>query len=570
MQRHDCGPVRDVSRIAVLRANAVGDLVAALPALEALRAAYPRAEIVLLGRRWHADFLRGRPGPVDRVVVLPASVEALAAGGHEAFFARLRTQRFDLALQLHGGGRHSNPLIRRLAARVSAGLKAADAEPLDRWVSYVAGQHEVARYLEAVALVGARSPTLEPRLQVLERDLDEARSVVPERGLPLVVLQPATADPRRCWPVEKHAAVADALMAAGARVAINATAAEAPVARAVACLMRRPPIDLSGQLSLGGLLGLLSYARLALGNDSGTLHLATALGVPTVGIFWCGNALAWAPLTRSVHRPLIAWRVHCPECGEENVNTRCAHQASFVTEVETAEVLAAALELLERPARRQTGQIFAKVAPQLAGRFSDLAATAIAAFHERQLGEPGWAELATQEFGEGAWRHIETNHRCNCVLWDEEDLARRPHVDDSAIAANKRAIDRHNQQRNDAVERIDEALLLRLNDVPPAPDAWRSSETAGSMIDRLSILSLKIHHMRLQVERADAGAGHVDACRGKLERLIAQREDLKDSLDRLLDAADQGRGYFRGYRQFKMYNDPQLNPCLYGAGRGSG
>jgi ADP-heptose:LPS heptosyltransferase len=560
------GPLRDVSRIAVLRANAVGDFVAALPALDALRATYPKAEIVLLGSRWHADFLHRRPGPVDRVVALPAGVEVLAAGEHEPFFARLREQRFDLALQLHGGGRHSNPLTRRLGARVSAGLRAGDAEPLDRWVPYVAGQHEVARHLETVALVGARVPTLEPRLQVLERDRDEARSVVPEPGPPLVILQPATSDPRRCWPLEKYAVVADALMAAGARVAINATAAEAPVARALASLMQRPPIDLSGRLSLGGLLGLLSYARLALGNDSGTLHLATAVGVPTVGIFWCGNALAWAPLMRSVHRPLIAWRVHCPQCGEKNVDTRCEHQASFVAEVETPEVLAAALELLEGPARRQGGQVFAKAAPAAADRFSDVAAAAVAAFHERKLGEPGWAKQAAPEFGEGVWQHIEANHRCNCLLWDEEDLARRPDVDDAEIAANKRAIDRYNQRRNDAIERMDEALLSRLDDVPPAIDAWRSSEAAGSMLDRLSILSLKIHHMRLQAERAEAGSAHVEACRDKLGRLIAQREDLKDSLDRLLVAAAEGRGYFKVYRQFKMYNDPLLNPCLYRAG----
>src|SRR5438309_10264707 len=102
-------PDPSVTKIAVLRANAIGDLIFALPALDALRAAYPAAEIVLLGTAWHARFLAGRPGPVDRVVELPPG--ALDGGSPDAeFVAAMRAERFDLALQLHGGGRTSNPL----------------------------------------------------------------------------------------------------------------------------------------------------------------------------------------------------------------------------------------------------------------------------------------------------------------------------------------------------------------------------------------------------------------------------------------------------------------------------
>jgi hypothetical protein len=136
-------------------------------------------------------------------------------------------------------------------------------------------------------------------------------------------------------------------------------------------------------------------------------------------------------------------------------------------------------------------------------------------------------------------------------------------VADSEIAANKRAIDGFNQKRQDAIERIDEELLARLAGVQPAADAWQNSETAGSMIDRLSILSLKIHAMRLQTQRADASAEHVAACRQKLEVLMTQRGDLQRCLDRLLAEAVKGRAFFRVYRQFKMYNDPALNPYLY-------
>lgn len=160
------------------------------------------------------------------------------------------------------------------------------------------------------------------------------------------------------------------------------------------------------------------------------------------------------------------------------------------------------------------------------------------------------------------WRAIEDNHRHNRLLWDEEDLARRKNVPDAEIAKNKRAIDGYNQKRNDAIERIDENLLgLFLN---KKENARLSSETAGAMTDRLSILSLKIHHMRLQTQRSDVDAAHVESCQVKLARLIEQRADLAACLDRLLEECARGESYFKVYRQFKMYNDPKLNPAMYG------
>lgn len=172
------------------------------------------------------------------------------------------------------------------------------------------------------------------------------------------------------------------------------------------------------------------------------------------------------------------------------------------------------------------------------------------------------------------WRAIEANHRCNWLLWNEEDKARRTDVGAAAIAAGKRLIDQYNQRRNDAVEAIDEAILDQLGEHEQRADARLSSETAGAMIDRLSILSLKVFHMRAQTERSDADRNHIDACHGKLQRLLAQRHDLLSCLDNLLLEASAGRSYFKVYRQFKMYNDPTLNPYLYapsqsGAGQGS-
>jgi len=199
--------------------------------------------------------------------------------------------------------------------------------------------------------------------------------------------------------------------------------------------------------------------------------------------------------------------------------------------------------------------------------YADVAADAVRGFHDRAVAQRGAAELVAPEGPDDAWRWIAANHRCNRLLWAEEDLARRTDVPDAEIAQNKRAIDRLNQQRNDAVECIDEALLARAAAVPLREDAWHNSETAGAMIDRLSILSLKVHAMGSEARRADASDAHRAACAEKLGRLTLQRGDLARCLDTLLARASEGRAFWRVYRQYKMYNDPELNPQLYGRRR---
>jgi hypothetical protein len=188
------------------------------------------------------------------------------------------------------------------------------------------------------------------------------------------------------------------------------------------------------------------------------------------------------------------------------------------------------------------------------------AAAEITAFHDYALAAPG----QPARFESGLWEAIETNHWHNGVLWEQEDLARRRNVPDADIASNKRAIDSNNQKRNDAIEHIDEALLQLLVTTKKRPEAKQHSETAGAMIDRLSILALKIHHMRIQSERADVDRSHIESCLARLQKLNEQRNDLAGCLDRLLAEAARGESYFKVYRQFKMYNDPKLNPAIYG------
>ena len=347
------GPVvPGVRRIAVLRANAIGDFVLALPALAALRAAYPQAEITCLGTTWHPELLDGRPGPWDRCVVVPRYPGVRDGDGAtrdspevRAFFAEQQRERYDLAVQLHGGGGNSNPFVRALGARLTVGMRDVGAPPLDRDVRYSCYQHEVHRFLEVVALVGAVPVELEPRLAVTDADRAAAEQALLGAG-PVVAVHPGATDPRRRWPPERFAAVADAVAALGAQVVLVGHGEDdARAAEQIAAAMRAAVADLVGRLSLSAVLGVLERCRVVVGNDSGPRHLAAAVGTSTVGVYWCGNLINAGPLTRARHRVGVSFRATCPECGADQGAGRCAHDPSFVADVPEDAITASVLEL---------------------------------------------------------------------------------------------------------------------------------------------------------------------------------------------------------------------------------
>lgn len=171
--------------------------------------------------------------------------------------------------------------------------------------------------------------------------------------------------------------------------------------------------------------------------------------------------------------------------------------------------------------------------------------------------ESGWMELACQQ------------HRYNYELWHQEDQARAPDADDSTIAEVKRSIDRLNQQRNDAIEKLDDWLTehLQATGIQPREDASQNSETPGSIVDRLSILALRIYHLDEQLQRSDVDDAHRLKVSQRLAICRLQQNELATSLRQLLEAIVSGTKRHRTYRQFKMYNDPTLNPYLYNAGK---
>ena len=150
------------------------------------------------------------------------------------------------------------------------------------------------------------------------------------------------------------------------------------------------------------------------------------------------------------------------------------------------------------------------------------------------------------------------------VQWHLEDIIRDPEIDPVEALAIKRRIDKSNQDRTDLVEMIDSYFLDKYKDVKVLPDAVINTESPAWAVDRLSILELKIYHMKEQVERKDADEKHKEQCNRKLAVLMEQRKDLASAIDQLLSDIESGKKYMKVYKQMKMYNDPALNPILYG------
>ena len=168
-------------------------------------------------------------------------------------------------------------------------------------------------------------------------------------------------------------------------------------------------------------------------------------------------------------------------------------------------------------------------------------------------------------FDEGSLDHLlYMKNWVDTVQWHLEDIIRDPQIDPVEALAIKRRIDKSNQDRTDLVELIDSFFLDKYKNVKVLPDATINTESPAWAIDRLSILTLKIYHMREEASRPDATAEHKARCEQKLAVLMEQKKDLSMALDQLLSDIRDGKKYMKVYKQMKMYNDPALNPVLYG------
>lgn len=353
------GKFHGVARIAVLRGGGLGDLMFALPAVSALKAAYPGATVTVLGTPLHAALVQATAGPVDDVRIVPFA-EGVRPGEEDpaaldSFFADMQRERFDLALQLHGGGRYSNPFLLRLGARHTVGTQTPDATALERNLPYAYYQHEPLRALEVAGLAGAPPVELEATLRPLGRFAAQADELLDHGATGpagtagrtpgrVVMIHPGATDPRRRWPAGRFAEVAAACAADGCQVLVAGDAGERRLAAEIvagACsgMVR----SIAGEADLGTLAALLARCDVMVANDSGPRHLAQAVGTPTVGIYWAGNLINAGPLGRSLHRVHLSWLTHCPECGADVTQVgwtapRCAHDSSLVAGIRPEDV----------------------------------------------------------------------------------------------------------------------------------------------------------------------------------------------------------------------------------------
>lgn len=361
------GPVlekfEDVRRIAVLRGGGLGDLIYTYPALQALKTAYPGAELTLLGTSLHASLAAATEGPVDAVELLPFA-EGVHDGDEDpaaldAFFEDMQARRFDLAVQMHGGGRYSNPFLLRLGAQHTVGTRTPDAIGLERTLDYIYYQHEPSRWLEVAGYAGA--PPAPPRpLRPCEEHRRNVAGLRDPGRRALLVVHPGASDPRRRWPASSFAEAAATAARQGAQVLVVGDTTEKALAQEVAHLIAQEvPGDagcvrsLAGELSIGDLAALLDDATAMLASDSGPRHLAQALGTPTIGIFWVGNVINAAPAGRGMHRVHMSWVTRCSRCGIDVTQVgwtapHCGHNDSMVAEIQPANVAADVDDLMAR------------------------------------------------------------------------------------------------------------------------------------------------------------------------------------------------------------------------------
>lgn len=318
----------DALRIAVFRALQLGDLLCAVPVLRALRCAYPRAHVTLIGLpsaeafvqrfdRYLDDWLEfpgapGLPEQTPRGELLPA------------FFAEARARRFDLALQLHGSGERTNAIVRMMGARRSCGF--VPARSVDDGVEGAGGDFvrwpedgpEVERLLRLVDHLGIerRGHALEFPIREDERRawrrIAQRHSLDPQR---LVLVHPGARFPSRRWPAERFAELADRLALHGWQIAITGTADEAGLAASMRRAMRTEAADLSGATGLGELGAAIESCRLLVCNDTGVSHVAAGLGARSVVVGSGSEIRRWRPLDRKLH-PMLAVDLPCRPCAE--------------------------------------------------------------------------------------------------------------------------------------------------------------------------------------------------------------------------------------------------------------
>jgi ADP-heptose:LPS heptosyltransferase len=299
--------------IVVLRALQLGDLLCAVPALRSLRTGFPDAHISLVGLPWAREFVQRLGAYVDELIEFPG-YPGLPERGWEPkavarFLDEMQGRRPDLAIQMHGDGSLTNPLVALFGARYLAGFVggAAWAPESGSFMPYPEDLSEVRRHIALMRFLGLPDTGEGLEFPVTDADRREARSLLAEAGVTgdYALVHPGARAAERRWPLDDFSALTEALEADGIRVILTGSSAERSLTAGVA-ERSRSAVDTAGRTSLGGLAALVESARVVVCNDTGVSHVAAALRVPSVVLFSTSDPARWAPLDRVRHRVVRA------------------------------------------------------------------------------------------------------------------------------------------------------------------------------------------------------------------------------------------------------------------------
>ncbi|HEX5125528.1 MAG TPA: glycosyltransferase family 9 protein [Rhodocyclaceae bacterium] len=315
-------------RIAVFRALQLGDMLCAVPALRSLRKTFPLAQVTLIGLPSAREFAMRFRHYIDEFLVFPGTPDfpeqAANLTALPAFYAEAQSRKFDLAVQLHGSGEHSNVIVRQLGARRVSGFHPAGSQPDDDlFMSWPDQLPEVCRYLSLCRFLGfdhADDDHLEFPLTMA--DLREWSRLAAEYRLQkdhYICVHAGARMPSRRWPVERFAEVASALANKGHRIVLTGSEGELPITAALRHAILRHGIhadgiiDIAGKTNLGSLAALIKNSRLLICNDTGVSHVAAAVRARSVVVACGSDAARWAPLDTRLHR-VLAHHLPCRPC----------------------------------------------------------------------------------------------------------------------------------------------------------------------------------------------------------------------------------------------------------------
>lgn len=302
----------DVESVVIFRALQLGDMLCAVPALRALRAALPHAHIALVGLPWAQQFAQRFSGYIDEFFAFPGhaalSEQPVKQDMSADFYQAIQSRRFSLALQMHGSGEISNGIVKNFGAEWAAGYAAAESPGCDEffYFPYPDAGPEPLRLLDLTTRLGAppMGDHLEFPLNAGDwQELEQSGLGAGLRADAYICVHPGARFRDKCWPPQLFAHIADQLaLESGLTVVLTGSAKERDLACAVADHMKTPAVNAAGPISIGAMAALMSNARLLVCNDTGVSHIAAGLRLKSVVIFSKADINRWAPLDRQLHR----------------------------------------------------------------------------------------------------------------------------------------------------------------------------------------------------------------------------------------------------------------------------